>query len=224
LNGARDVWAVVPVKEFAGAKQRLAAVMGPEQRQILAATMVDDVLSVLAAVPGLAGIVVVTVDPLAAEMGRRFGARVITDGARDGQTAAVTAAAGALARESRSGMLTLPGDIPLVSVQEVSAMLAAHRAPRSFSIAPAHDELGSNAILCSPPDAVPLRFGDDSFQPHVQAARRHGIEPTIVRLPGIGCDIDHPADLARFMALGANSSSRTLAYLRSVGVSATAPV
>ncbi len=183
--------------------------------------MVEDVLAALAAVPELAGIAVVTIDPLAARLARRFGARVITDGARDGQTGAVTAVAGVLAREGCSGMLMLPGDIPLVSTEEVSAILAAHRAPPAFSIAPAHDERGSNAILCSPPDAVPLRFGDDSFWPHVAAARRRGIEPTIVRLPGIGCDIDHPADLARFIAMAANSSSGALAYLRSVGVTAT---
>jgi len=115
-------------------------------------------------------------------------------------------------------MLTLPGDIPLVSANEIEAMLSARREQPVFSIAPAHDEHGSNAILCSPPDAVPLRFGDDSFFPHLEAARRRGIEPTIVRLAGIGCDIDHPADLARFVAMSPQQSTRTLAYLRSAGL------
>ncbi len=55
-------------------------------------------------------------------------------------------------------------------------------------------------MLCAPPFAVPLRFGDDSYFPHLMAARKQGIEPTIVRLPGIGLDIDHPGDLRAFMA------------------------
>jgi 2-phospho-L-lactate guanylyltransferase len=61
----------------------------------------------------------------------------------------------------------------------------------------------------SPPDVVPLRFGDDSFFPHLEAARGRGIAPTVLHLPGIALDIDNPADLAHFVALG----SRTRAGL-----------
>jgi 2-phospho-L-lactate guanylyltransferase len=106
-------------------------------------------------------------------------------------------------------MLTMPGDIPLVTPDEIGRLLAAHRPAPSFTIAPSHDEQGSNAILLSPPDAVPLRFGDDSFFPHLAAAEAHGVAPTIVRLPGIALDIDNPADLLHFAALG----SRTRAGL-----------
>ena len=106
-------------------------------------------------------------------------------------------------------MLTLPGDIPLVTTAEIEALLAAHRPAPSFTIAPSHDEQGSNAILMSPPDAVPLRFGDDSYFPHLAAARARGIEPTVVRAPGIAFDIDNPDDLAHFSHIG----SRTRAGL-----------
>ena len=78
-------------------------------------------------------------------------------------------------------MMTMPGDIPRLSPAEIAATLAAHRAAPSFTIVPAHDDLGSNAIVCSPPDAVPLRFGEDSFFPHLDAARAQGIEPLVVR-------------------------------------------
>jgi 2-phospho-L-lactate guanylyltransferase len=189
-----DIWAAVPVKEFAGAKQRLAPLLTPEQRQALAAAMLEDVLAVLADAP-LAGILVNTVDPLAAELARRYGARVVTDGARDGHTGAVAAMARILAAEGRGAMLTVPGDIPRVTVTEIAAVIAARRPAPSLTIVPAHDERGSNAVLCSPPMVMPLRFGDDSFLPHLAAARAMGIEPTIVKLPGVGLDIDQPADI-----------------------------
>ena len=73
---------------------------------------------------------------------------------------------------------------------------------------PARDELGSNAVLCSPADAVPLRFGDNSFFPHLDAAKTHGIEPEVVHLPRIGLDIDTPDDLALFL----QTPSQTRAY------------
>ena len=80
-------------------------------------------------------------------------------------------------------------------------MVAAHLPAPSFTISPAHDDLGSNAVICSPPDAVPLRFGENSYFPHLEAARRCGIEPTVIRQPGIAMDIDHPVDLAAFLRL-----------------------
>jgi len=212
------IWAVVPVKEISGAKQRLASRLSPGQRQALATAMAEDVLDALAAVTQLAGILVITLDPWASSLAGRYGARVMTDGARDGHTGAVNAAIRLLVREGRSGMLTVPGDIPNIAAPEVAATLAAHRPAPAFTIVPAHDDLGSNAILCSPPDAVPLRFGDNSFFPHLDAARRCGIEPTVIRHPGIAMDIDHPADLAALLRMSPPRPSRTLSFLQHSGV------
>ncbi len=210
MNG---IWAIVPIKETADAKQRLAAALPPALRRELAMAMAEDVLAALADTRGLAGIAVVTLDPGAAALAGRYGARVVADGARDGHTGAVTAAARRLAGEGAAGILTVPGDIPLVTADEIATLLAAHRPAPSFTIAPSHDERGSNAIAMSPPGAVPLRFGDDSYFPHLAAAEACGITPTVLRLPGIAFDIDNPADLAHFARLG--SRTRAGALMRS---------
>ncbi len=213
-----DVWAVVPIKGGLGSKQRLAGLLSPEQRVSLALVMAEDVLAALSRVRGLAGVLVVTGDPAAAALAERFGARVTEEGAADGHTGAVMAATRILLREGRASLLQVPGDIPRITPIEVETLLAAHRPAPSFTVAPAHDERGSNAVLLSPPDAVPLRFGDDSFFPHLDAARARGIEPTVVPLPGIGMDIDHPADLARFLRMGPRVETRTHAYLAHTGL------
>ncbi len=218
---AADVWAVVPIKEVGGAKQRLAGLLTHEQRHALALVMAEDVLGALAGVRGLAGLLVVTRDGAAAALAERFGARVTTEGAGDGHTGAVMAATRILLREGRGGLLQVPGDIPRITAGEVETVLAAHRPAPSFTIVPAHDERGSNAVLLSPPDVVPLRFGDDSFFPHLAAARAGGIEPTVVPLPGIGMDIDHPADLLRFLRMTPRLPTRTSAYLESSGLART---
>src|SRR4029077_5917622 len=128
---------------FVGAKQRLAPMLTPAQRQALAAAMLEDVLAALADAP-LAGIVVNTLDPLAGELARRYGARVVTEGAREGHTGAVAAMARILAAEG-CDMLTVPGDIPRVTVAEIAAVIEARRPAPSLTIVPAHDERGSNA-------------------------------------------------------------------------------
>jgi len=206
----------VPVKEFAGAKQRLSTLLTAAQRQALAAAMLEDVLAALIEAP-LAGIMVNTVDPLATDLARRYGAQVVTDGAHDGHTGAVTAMARILAAEGHD-MLTVPGDIPRVTAAEIGAVIEARRPAPSVTIVPAHDELGSNAVLCAPAFAVPLRFGDDSYFPHLMAARRIGVEPTVVRLPGIGLDIDHPADLRAFLRAAPRQPTLTLRLLEQFGL------
>jgi 2-phospho-L-lactate/phosphoenolpyruvate guanylyltransferase len=211
-----DLWAVVPIKELERAKERLAALLPSERRRALMLAMFEDVLTALAATPGLAGLAVVTVDPAASRLAAEYGARLIEAGARDGHTGAVAAAAMLLAEEGCAGMLTLPGDIPLVTPAEITSLVAAHRPAPAFTIAPSRDELGSNAVVCSPPNAVPLRFGEDSFSPHLRAAERRGIRPTVLRLPGIALDVDTPEDLAVFAALP--SRTRTRAFLAQNGM------
>jgi 2-phospho-L-lactate guanylyltransferase len=214
------IWAIVPVKEFEGAKHRLSSALSPDERRLLAISMLEDVLEAVSAVRELTGVLVVTLEPAATSLASRYGARIVTEGARDGHTGAVTAAARLLVREGRAGMMTMPGDIPRLSSEEIAATLAAHRAAPAFTIVPAHDDLGSNTIVCSPPDAVPLRFGEDSFFPHLDAARAQGIEPIVVRHPGIGMDIDNPVDLVTFLKMSPPVRTRTLDFLEQSGVAA----
>jgi 2-phospho-L-lactate guanylyltransferase len=214
------IWAIIPVKELSGAKQRLSALLSPAERQALATTMLEEVLAALAGAQRLAGIALVTLDPHATALARRHGWRIITEGARDGHTGSVDAGRRLLATEGVAGILTLPIDIPLVTPAEIDTALAAHGAAQApaFTIVPAHDEMGSNTIILSPPLAVPLRFGENSYHPHLAAARAAGLEHTIVSLPGIAMDIDHPADLQRFLGLADSHGTRTRAWLEREGI------
>jgi 2-phospho-L-lactate/phosphoenolpyruvate guanylyltransferase len=202
------ITAVVPVKETNEAKQRLAGMLSSAQRQALALAMFEDVLAALVASPELGRILVVTVDPAAAAIAARYGACVTGDGARDGHTGAVAAARRLLGEED---LLQVPGDIPLVEPDDIGRLIAAHDADRrAFTIVPARDQRGSNAVLCSPAGAVPLRFGENSFFPHLAAARACGIEPKVVRLPRIALDIDTPYDLALLRATASRCRASAL--------------
>ena len=170
--------------------------------------MLEDVLEALAGAASLAGIVLVTRDAGAIALARRYGAECLIEPENRGHTAAVEFAARALAARGAAALLQVPGDIPRVTSGEIEAVIGAHAPAPAVTIAPSRDHCGSNAVLCSPPDVVPFRFGDDSFHPHLAAARAIGIEPTVVERPGIGLDIDTPGDLEAFLA----SPSDTRAY------------
>ncbi|MFT8247105.1 2-phospho-L-lactate guanylyltransferase [Roseomonas sp. BN140053] len=195
---SKDIWAVVPLKVTTGSKQRLSAALPPALRQRLAIAMFGDVLAALTASPELAGIVAVTLDPEGTAMARAAGARIVTEGALDGHTGAVTAAARLLAAEGRGTMLALPGDLPLLSPSDITVLTRAH--DTACTIVPGHDGRGSNAVMLTPPDALPLQFGNDSFVPHMARATALGLNPRKLVLPNIGLDIDTPEELAMFRA------------------------
>ena len=214
--GRSGVWAIVPVKSFRLAKQRLAGVLAANEREALARAMAEDVLSALAASPDLAGILLVTGDPEARRLAARYGARVLLDEGDRNHTAASSLGARTLAQERAAGMVQVPADIPSVTREDVGALLAVQGEAPSITLAPAHDERGTNAVACFPADVMPLRFGGASFVGHMRRARAHGIEPQIVRRHGLALDIDTPDDLVAFLA--APSATRAYAYLVESGI------
>jgi 2-phospho-L-lactate/phosphoenolpyruvate guanylyltransferase len=210
------LWVVMPVKDLPDAKQRLASILNAKEREELFRAMLQDVLSALVASAELAGILLITRDPEARRLAKHYGARVLLEEENRGHTAASSLGARTLAREGIPGMVQLPADIPLVTPDDIAALLHAHGEAPAVTLAPSRDERGSNAVACSPPDLLPLRFGDDSFLPHVLRARALGIEPQIVRRPGLALDVDTPDDLAAFLA--APSQTRAYACLTASGI------
>ena len=211
------LWAVVPAKDLAQAKQRLAGVLSVEERQGLAQAMLEDVLAALAGVPILAGTIVVTREAALAGTARSLGARVIADLRHEGPNAAIMLAASQLSAERADGMLAIPADVPLVTSAEIAEIAAAAPALPAVTLVPALADMGTNAIALAPVDAIPIGFGKQSFFHHLEAGLERGITPRILRLPGLGLDIDRPEDLGAFLARG--SATRSQAFLDRCGVS-----
>lgn len=210
------LWALVPVKNLQHAKQRLASVLSAEERRAFFRAMLEDVLSVLCECRDLAGIALVTGDSEAKALAARYGAWILDQGRDCGHSAASTFGARVLADEGVHGMLQLPADIPLITPHDVAALLQVHASAPAVTLAPSRDERGSNAVACSPADVLPLRFGDDSYFPHLACARALGIEPGIVRRPGLALDVDTLDDVRAF--LSAPSRTRAYDYLTGNGI------
>lgn len=211
-----NIWAVLPVKNFDQAKQRLARVMSQAERSALFAASCEDVLQAMSACRSLGGIIVVTREPRAQALARAYGARIVREPENRGHTSASSLGASVLAAERVAGMIQVPGDLPLLMPNDIEAVLAVHGVAPAVTIAPSGDEMGSNAVASSPPDFLPLRFGDDSFHPHCAAARRLGVEPVVVRRPAFELDLDTPEDLRRFVSTP--SRTRAYAYLQAAGI------
>ena len=200
---------LVPVKDLRGAKQRLAEVLPQEQRTQLAEAMLADVLAAVAGWREHPPVALVTSYPRAIELARQHRFEVIEDRENPGETGAIAMGTRVAVQRGATETFVIPGDMPLVTSQELSAVYAA--APREgVVLVPSADGRGSNAVLRRPACLIPLRFGNDSFVPHHEAARATGKPVVVLELPGIGLDIDTPSDLAALLAAPARSRTQAL--------------
>lgn len=184
-----SVWAIVPVKALGHAKRRLAPALDPGDRERLARAMCRDVLAVLRATRGLAGIAVVTNELDLVPSGVR---RI--DDRGEGLNAALARAACILEAEGTTAILSIAADVPLIDHHEIEVILAAGRNV-PVVIVPDRQQRGTNALLLAPPTLMPPAFGEASLASHAALARGRGVEPTILQLAGLGFDIDDAAAL-----------------------------
>lgn len=191
--------AVLPVKSFPNAKQRLRSGLEPALRRRLAEAMLYDVLRALAA-SDLDEVIVVTAGSAPAEVAQDQGARVIADG-EDGHNAAAKLGVAEAIRSGAERVLLVPGDCPAMEPEEVNQLLAREAGERSVLIVPDRHSTGTNALLITPPNAVSPAFGPGSAQRHARLAQSAGIAYEIVPVPSLGLDIDTPEDLTALGSL-----------------------
>ncbi len=200
---------LIPVKNLSAAKQRLAAVLDQPARTELAQTMLHDVAGVLAAWPRRPACALVTSDPFAIELARQYDFEIIPDPANSGETGAVEMATRFCVVRGSDSTLVVPADIPLIQASELDQILA--YAPGEGSVlAPAADGRGTNAAFRRPANLFPLRFGNDSFKPHLAAAQATGKPCIVLELPGIALDVDNPEDLQQLLAHPGETRTQSL--------------
>jgi 2-phospho-L-lactate guanylyltransferase len=189
--------AILPMKSFDAAKQRLAGVLGAGSRAALAQAMFSDVLASLRGMPGLDAVAVVTADPAAESAALGEGVHVLRDTQRAGQSPAALIGIRYALDRGFARVLLVPGDTPLIDPDEVAALL--ERAP-AVAIVPDRHLTGTNALLMSPPDALQPSFGPDSLARHTAAAKAAGVAYSVERVPTLELDVDTPDDLAELAA------------------------
>lgn len=200
---------LMPVKSLSTAKQRLSSILSQPARTDLARAMLEDVVETFSGFGG-DDVVLVTSDPFAMDLAAIHGFGVIHDDANMSETDAIEMATHVCASRGVQSTLVIPADVPLISVSELDAIY--RNAPQTGAVlVPAHDRRGTNAILRRPAALFPLRFGNDSFLPHLAAAKASGQACVVLSLAGIGLDIDTPEDLQKLALAPGQRRSQVLA-------------
>jgi 2-phospho-L-lactate guanylyltransferase len=207
--------AVLPVKRFAHAKQRLGASVGDPLRHELARAMVADVLDALALTRAIAWTIVVTAEPAAAEAALAHGAEVVADEHESGQPAAAALGVRHAIARGAERVLCVPGDCPALDPHELDSLLDGGVA-EEVVIVPDRHGTGTNGLLLAPPEVIAPAFGPDSCARHRALAQAAGVACRVGRAPSLLLDVDTGADLAALRELlssVAGRATRTRAVL-----------
>jgi 2-phospho-L-lactate/phosphoenolpyruvate guanylyltransferase len=200
---------LVPVKNLSNAKQRLAPALEQVARTELAQAMLADVLEALSA-SAADDVSLVSSDPFALELALRHGFEIIRDNSNLSETGAIEMATQVCAARGIQSTLVIPADIPLITATEIRVIYES--APESGSVlVPSGDKRGTNAALRRPAGLFPLRFGNDSFLPHLTAAIATNKSCVVLSLAGIALDIDTPEDLRQLALAPGEKRSQLLA-------------
>jgi 2-phospho-L-lactate guanylyltransferase len=190
------LWAIVPVKPLRRGKSRLAGTLTEDERAELNRLLLEHTLKTLSELKEVDQVLVVSRDPSALAVAREHGARTVQeDGAPQLNTALKRATVVAQVYASQ-GILILPADLPLLTREDVLALVERAADPPVVVIAPDRHEKGTNALLISPSGLIEYDFGENSFKRHCERARQAGARLEIVDLPSLGLDLDLPEDLA----------------------------
>ena len=192
--------AILPVKSFGAAKQRLSEMLGAGSRQALAQAMLVDVLGALAHVAAIERTLVVTTDRLAEALALARGVAVARDPAEAGQSAAALTGVRQALADGFDRALLVPGDTPLLDPDELQSLLERAPAP-GVAIVPDRHGSGTNALVLSPPGAIAPSFGPESFERHLAAARESGLRHSVERVPSLALDVDTRGDLSELAEL-----------------------
>ena len=205
--------AIIPVKRFGRAKQRLLDHLDRPQRADLVKAMLADVLTALDVAALVERVIVVTGEDRAERIALRHAQRsttpleVLRDPDDRGHSEAATLGIIRALALGASCTALLPGDCPLLDPAELDAALG-RMAEGRVAVIPDRHGTGTNGLLLAPGDAIGPAFGPGSCARHLDRAKRAGHDAATEALPSLALDVDTPDDVAAHGPLLANEPDR----------------
>lgn len=210
----KNIWAIVPIKRFDQAKRRLASALNFQERRGLMLAMAQDVLEALSQTRRLGGVLLVSRTTEADELAQTFGVRQFSESEAANLPQALEEARDHAADElGATGVFIVPADAPLIAANEIDQLIQAHQ---HVTLLPDAEAVGTNGLICTPPNAIPFVFDGKSFKAHAAHARSAGRPAKVVLNSGFALDIDTPDDLA--LLLRKSQDSKTAKYLQECGL------
>jgi 2-phospho-L-lactate guanylyltransferase len=195
------LWAIVPVKPLRRGKSRLAGTLSEDERTHLNQLLLEHTLKTLTDLNDIEKILVVSRDPAALALAREHGAHTVREAGSPQLNTALKRATVVAQLYATRGVLVLPADLPLITREDILALIERAKKPPVVVIAPDRREEGTNALLICPAGLIEYDFGPGSFRRHCERVQQAGARLEVVNLPSLGLDLDLPEDLEMVLNL-----------------------
>ena len=208
------MWVVLPVKRLQSAKHRLSNCLSKAQRATLSLMMLQDLLATLLASKVVQGVTMITSDAALPAVAREYHAECQLTEVDEGYSEDARRAIEQISERRIDRIAVIPGDVPLLGKHDMTMLNDRHK--QGMTLCPAQADGGTNGLLFSTPLQIPLLFGLNSLENHVNQADESGIPCQVVEIAGLARDVDVPADIA--WLLKQKVANRTTHYLNSLAI------
>lgn len=198
----KQVWALIPLKDFAGAKTRLAGALDTGARRELALAMASDVATAIVRSRAVARVILVSDIPDLDRLIEIDGVGYFNTHRARGLNEDLETAADWARAQGATHVLIAHADLPRLTPHAIGRFVldAGDAAQCKVRAAACKEGTGTNLLLAPLPLPLPLVFGRNSLARFCQAAAGAAINIDVVRDSALEADIDELEDLEALVA------------------------
>ncbi len=187
------MWIILPVKHCQDSKLRLKDILSDEQRCRFSYLLAMDTLQTLCSSMHVQGVTIISSDQSLSRLAEQYNVEFILTSRDSGYSDDAMDAINALSINGVDKIAIIPTDLPQLSHGDLELLDTTHKV--GITLCAAEKDGGTNALVFTPPLAIPLLYGLDSCKKHQQAATDRGIIVKMVQASGMQRDIDQSDDL-----------------------------
>lgn len=206
----RSNWVVIPVKSLESGKTRLADVLSGQQRKELIQTLLKRIIKATGRSKFIDHCLVVSNDLEILKIARKNKTEVLLETEPIDLNRAIASAIDYIKEHSYNKLLIIHSDLPLISTTDIDKLIISCEDPPCMVIASDRYNCGTNAIVLEPINDFKFQFGQNSFQKHVEQAKKNGYTVVIYNHINTALDLDLPEDLVFYRSHLKNNSLRRL--------------
>ena len=192
---------IVPFKNYKSAKSRMRKDLSDKETEKIVENMLRHVLTEVSKSQMSDASFLITKDEEAISLAKQIGVETIEEKEQINESTSVDLATKILIRRGATSVLRIPGDLPLLTYNDIDIVFRESIETNSCILVPSKSGKGTNAILRRPPDIIKSCFGEDSLRKHKKEFDRKQVQYKIVKNKNIELDLDCLEDLQEFKNL-----------------------
>ena len=189
---------VIPLKNILRTKTRLKTILSLSERKLLTNYLLFQLIEKIQIIKKSLSeinidLAITTSNKLSFESLKIQNIFIISDKGTKSLSSALNNSAVWASKQNYDVLCIFPSDLHNPKIKDLKKFLSPPYIQNEMRICPSTD-LGTNAMLVSPPDLIKFNYGKRSFDNHIKIANQKGFKTSIIKLHSLTLDIDGERD------------------------------